>query len=314
MAMNLTIHHFSRLRHHGDPEFGNNSGKHHGFQEEELLRTIVLCVVNLFLSCTTLIGNVLILLTIWKTPSLHTAANILLANLAVSDLAVGLVGHPLFVSALLLRIYDPSSFSRKLWKVFNILISFLCGASFFTITAIGVDRLLALKLHLRYNAVVTRCRIIWIIISIWAVSGILSSLELWIPDLSYNALSPLIFTLLLANSAVYFRIYLIVRRHLLQIRRQEHGWVQKNGSIFSMQRFKRSALNTFLVYILMLFCYLPYSVVLERFYSGITISLTVRHVTTTVVLLNSTLNPLLYCWRVREIRAATKQFTFCHSL
>ena len=312
MAMNLTTHHFGRSYHNDDHEFGNNSGKQHGFQEEEQLETIALCVVNLFLSCTALIGNVLILLTIWKTSSLHTAANILLANLAVSDLAVGLIGQPLFVSALLLRIYDPPSFSRKLWEDFNILISFLCGASFFTITAIGVDRLLALDLHLRYQAVVTRRRIIWIIISIWAVSGILSSLQSWTPDLSYNALSPLIFSLLVGNSAVYLRIYLIVRRHLLQIRRQEHGWVQKNGSIFSMQRFKRSALNTFLVYILMLFCYLPYSVVLERFYSGTTISLTVRHVTITVVLLNSTLNPLLYCWRVCEIRAATKQLIFCH--
>ena len=312
MAMNLKTHHFGRLQHHGDHEFGNNSGKDHGFQEEEQLETIALCVVNLFLSCTALTGNVLILLTIWKTSSLHTAANILLANLAVSDLAIGLVGQPLFVSALLLRIFDPPSFSRKLWEVFNILISFLCGASFFTITAIGVDRLLALKLHLRYKAVVTRHRIIWIIISIWAVSGILSSLQSWTSNLSFNALSPLIFTLLVGNSVVYLRIYLVVRRHLLQIRRQEHGWVQKNGSIFSMQRFKRSALNTFLVYILMLFCYLPYSVVLERFYSGTTISLTVRHVTITVVLLNSTLNPLLYCWRVCEIRAATKQLIFCH--
>lgn len=309
MAMNLTTHHFARLQHYDDHKSRKNNS---GFQEEEQLKTIALCVINLFLSCTALTGNVLILLTIWKTPSLHTAANILLANLAVSDLAVGLVGHPLFVSALLLRIFDPSSFSRQLWEGFNILISFLCGASFFTITAIGVDRLLALKLHLRYRAVVTCRRMSCIIISIWALSGILSSLQLWTPDLSYNALSPLIFTLLVGNSAVYLKIYLIVRQHLLQIRRQEHGWVHKNGSIFSMQRFKRSALNTFLVYILMLFCYLPYSVVLERFYSGIHISLTLRHVTITVVLLNSTLNPLLYCWRVREIRAATKQLIFCH--
>ena len=232
----------------------------------------------------------------------------------MSDLAVGLVGHPLFVSALLLRIFDPPSFSRKLWESFNILISFLCGTSFFSVTAIGVDRLLALKLHLRYQAVVTRRRIIWIITSIWAISGMLSSTQLWTPDLSYNALSPLIFALLVGNSAVYFKIYLVVRRHQLQIRRQERGWVHKNGSIFSMQRFKRSALNTFLVYILMLFCYVPFSVVLEKFYSGVNISLTLRHVTITVVLLNSTLNPLLYCWRVSEIRAATKQLIFCHSL
>lgn len=310
MENNITTHHFASLRHHTDHEFGkNNSGKDYGFQEE-LPYTIALCVVNLFLSCTALIGNVLIILTIWKTSSLHTASNILLVNLAVSDFAVGLVGHPLFVSALLVGM---SSFSRKFWEAFSILTSFLCGASFFTITAIGVDRLLALKLHLRYQALVTPCRIIRVIISIWAVSGILSTIRLWTPELSYNALSPFIFTLLVGNSAVYLKIYFIVRRHLLQIRRQVHGRMHTDGNIFSVQRFKRSALNTFLVYILMLFCYLPYSVVLERFYSGISISNIARHVTITIVLLNSTLNPLLYCWRVREIRAATKEL-FRHYL
>ena len=253
MAENITMHHFASLRHHKDHEFGkSNLGKDYGFQEEELLGNIVLCVVNLFLSCTAVIGNALILLTIWKTSSLHTEANILLVNLAVSDLAVGMVGHPLFVSMLLVRMYGPSSFSLRLSVVFNILISFLCGASFFTITAIRVDRLLALKLHLKYQTLVTPCRIIWIIISIWAVPGILSSLRLWTPGLSYNALSPLIFVLLVGNSAVYLKIYLIVRRPLLQIRRHEHGWVQRDENIFSMQRFKRSALNTFLLYAVLL--------------------------------------------------------------
>ena len=108
--------------------------------QEVLLKTILLSTLNLFLSCTALIGNVLILTTIWKTLSFHTVANFLPVNLAVLDLAVGLVGHPLFVTALV---------SILLWAIFNALISFLCGASFFTITAIGVDRLLALQLHLR---------------------------------------------------------------------------------------------------------------------------------------------------------------------
>ena len=178
-----------------------------------------------------------------------------------------------------MRLYGPSSFSQTLWIVFNVLISFLCGASIFTITAVGVDHFLALKLHLRYQALVTPCRTIWVIISMWAVSGKFSSIRLWTSGLSYNSLSPLIFTLLVGNPAVYLKRYIIVRRHLLQIRHQEHGWVHTDGNIFNMQRgFKRSALNTFLVYIFMLFCYLPYSVPLQRFYTGIIISLTVRHV------------------------------------
>ncbi|XP_078353843.1 adenosine receptor A2a-like [Oculina patagonica] len=284
----------------------NSSGKGYGNVEEELVYTIALCIANLFLSFTALIGNVLILITIWKTSSLQSAGNILLANLAVSDLAVGLVGHPLFIAALLVRIYNSSNLSLRLWVVFNTLISFLCGASFFTITAIGVDRLLALELHLRYKVLVTPFRVIWVIIFTWVIPGILSTLRLWTSGLTYNALSPLIFTLLVLNSVVYVKIYLIVRRHLTQIRNQPQGNLH-NRSIFSMQGFKRSALNTFLVYILLLCCYLPYTIALQGFFAGLNILVNVRHVITTIVLLNSSLNPVLYCWRVREIRTAMKQ-------
>lgn len=276
------------------------------YGEEELVYTIALCVANLFLSLTALIGNVLILITIWKTSLLHSAGNILLANLAVSDLAVGLVGHPLFIVALLMRIYNSSILSLRLWVAFNTLISFLCGASFFTITAIGVDRLLALELHLRYEALVTPFRLKWVIMFIWVIPGIFSTIRLWTLGLTYNALSPIIFTLLVGNSVVYIKIYVIVRRHLAQIRNQPQG-SPNNRSIFSMQRFKRSALNTFLVYILLLCCYLPYTIILQRFYAGLTISVNVRHLITTIILLNSSLNPVLYFWRVREIRTAMKQ-------
>lgn len=68
----------------------NNSGQDFGYPEEELFYTIGPCAANICLSLTTVIGNVLVLITIWKTSSLHSAANILLANLAVSDLTPAL--------------------------------------------------------------------------------------------------------------------------------------------------------------------------------------------------------------------------------
>ena len=169
--------------------------------------------------------------------------------------------------------------------------------------------MLAPELHLRYEALVTPFRVIWVVIFTWVVSGIFSTIRLWATGLSFNALSPIIFTLLVGNSVVYLKIYLIVRGHLAQIQSQPLG-CSHNRSIFSIQRFKRSALNTFLLYILLLCCYLPYSFVLQSFFAGVTTSVNVRHGITTIVLLNSSLNPVLYCWRVREIRTALKQI-FC---
>ena len=63
---------------------------------------IVSClVVNVLLCFTALLGNCSILVTLWRTPSLHSMTNNLLASLALSDFAVDLVVQPLYISNLL---------------------------------------------------------------------------------------------------------------------------------------------------------------------------------------------------------------------
>ena len=55
-------------------------------------------VVSVLLCFTALFGNCSILITLWRTPSLHSVANILLASLALSDLAVGVIVQPLYIT------------------------------------------------------------------------------------------------------------------------------------------------------------------------------------------------------------------------
>ena len=102
----------------------------------------------------------------------------------------------------------------------SILGPFLSIASFFAVTAIGVDRLLALQLHLRYEAVVTPFRVTWVVIFIWVLSGIYASTKLWISNRYDTISSAIIVWLLVGNFVVYLKIYLIVRRHQKQIQRQ----------------------------------------------------------------------------------------------
>lgn len=270
--------------------------------EESVAFWIVICVLNAVLSFTALFGNSVILVTLWRTSSLHSMANVLLASLAVSDLAVGLVVQPLFIAIMLSRI-------STIRLVYNILSYFLCCASFITITAITVDRLLILQLHLRYQAVVTLRRVTWVVIFIWLFSGVCSSLlnlKLRFFDIVAFAV---IFTILLGNFAVYLKIYFIVRRHQKQIQhhQQQQQQYPNNENIFSLTKFKKSALKTFLVYILLLCCYMPYcfALVIQS------ISLEVQVAMITLIFINSSLNPLLYCWRDREIRTAVKGL-FCH--
>ena len=112
------------------------------------------------------------------------------------------------------------------------------------------------------------------------------------------------FVLLVANFVIYFGIRFVVRRHQAQIQPPQPGAYSSN--IFNLTRLEKSTVNIFLVFILLIFCYVPQmSVLIAGGYS-----FTVYYVTTTIAFLNSSLNPPLYCWRVRELRSATKQ-RFC---
>ena len=277
-----------------------------GYSEEEVSRNymIAICVINVVLCFTAIFGNSAVLITIWKTSSLRSASNILLSSLAVSDLIVGLIAQPLFAAYMgNLRIVNS-------FLYFSILSCMSCTVSFFTITAIGVGRLLTLQFHLRYEAIVTPFRATLVVICIWAYSG-LFSISFWLLNfnLVLKVIAILIICTLLGNFAVYLKIYLVVRRHQRQIQQQQQPQ-GNNVNILCVKRFMRSALNTFLVYILLLCCYMPFAVYLEVTSTGVG-DLSSAYITAiTLLFLNSSLNPLFYSWRDCEIRKVMKEMFF----
>ena len=114
-------------------------------------------VFNSFLSFTVFLGNALILIALHKELSLHPPSKLLLRCLATTDLCVGLI--TLWQS---LAITKWLSMVNVQWNicvyvdVVGFRISFiLVGVSLRTMTAISVDRLLAVLLELRYRQVVT---------------------------------------------------------------------------------------------------------------------------------------------------------------
>ena len=265
---------------------------------------IVACVtVSVLLCFTALFGNYAILITLWKTPSLHSVANILLASLALSDLAVGLVVQPLYITLLLKK-----NLGSGFELVFTILTTFLCLSSFFTTAAIGVDRLLALQLHLRYETVVTPVRVAGLAIFIWVYCALYSSIVLWLPKIFYKGFPLMTFALLLVNFATYLKIYLTVLRHQVQIASLELQRQGHQGNMF--RRLRKSAVNTFLVFIVLVVCYTPRSLVSVLIEDAFSSATEVDIVSITIVFLNSSLHPVLYCWRIRELRTAMKQ-RFC---
>ena len=276
-------------------------GKH-----EEL---ISLSAINIFLSITAVLGNILILVALRKVSSINPPSKLLLRCLATTDLFVGLITEPLNV------VYSVSV-AQENWKLCRYTLSLLviagytlCSVSLLTVTAISVDRLLALLLGLRYRQVVTLRRTCAIAVIFWTMSAVTSI---------FYILNPLITTwygrivvplCLVTSIASYTKIFLNLRHHQTQVqshvqREQPAGQVNP----LNIERYRKAVFSALWVQCALVVCYLPYGIVRALFsYGKSSSSFLFFGPAMSLVLLNSSLNPILYCWKISEVKQAVKE-------
>lgn len=282
------------------------------FETDNAAAQAVNCILNISTSLGAALGNLLVLISIWKTPSLHSPSNVLLFSLALSDFVVGLLVQPLFVTFSIAQMKDlPDTFCISAISL-SIIGSTLGSVSLLTITAISCDRYLALRLHLRYYEIVTTKRAVALIVGIWLICGTCSISMVWQPteDIFKVFFPVVVFLSLCITSFAYCKIYGIVRYHQVQIQIQAHAqsWQHsEDQSSPTMVHLGKSAFNVFLVFCVLLLCYLPYlCVAVVVGVKGLSTKhiQTVHELTWSFMLMNSCLNPLVYCWRIAEIRRA----------
>ncbi|XP_078344531.1 growth hormone secretagogue receptor type 1-like [Oculina patagonica] len=281
-------------------KYNNGSADHHSENEDNpTLETIVIinCVLNAPLMLISILGNALVLAAIIRTPSIRTTSMIMLCSLAVSDLLVGFLAQPLYIA----KDLTEDRFLTRVWSIGG---DSLIVVSLLTITAITVDRFLALHYHMRYATLVTESRVKYTLVTIWLFSFLVSGFHFLNTGIQHLILGVLIIICLIISTFSYIRIYLVVRRHQLQMRAQQRA-VQSSNAENNSVRLKRSAMNTFVFYIALIICYFPMYFILTR--EGISGKIWYtdwRLFATTLVFSNSSINPFLYCWRIRELRTA----------
>ena len=275
---------------------------------------VINCAVNIPLAITSIIGNLLVLRAVWKTPTLRSPSVVLLCGLALSDLAVGAVVQPFFISKDLITLSSRDQSLKTLFlRIYNLLAFYVCGISLFTITAVSVDRLVAIQKPLRYASIVTIPRVRCILVSVWITCAILVNAQFWNDTIFLVLVAVSICACLFISAFSHVKIYKIVRDHKRRIQIQLEAVETNTMDVHNnMSELKTSASNAFIVFLVLLACYYPYFIVFvvtSVFPINVILS---RSLASTVVFINSALNPFLYCWRIYEIREVVKQT--CHEL
>ena len=272
-------------------------------EHEELHSTYIAnCVFNIFLSYTAVVMNIITIHVIRKTRLLPTALKTLLLSLAVSDVGVGLFVQPLYISLLVKWLHHTIP-SCTVYKLFFMIMSFFSLASFFGVVLVSLDRFLAIHLHLRYQELVTHTRVVAVVILVWVVSAILSLITVWYPSESSLTVFSVGSLCLLLTTIIFFRIFVVLRHHQNQIQAQlQHR--APNGDAANFASLTKSAVGIFYVYVMFLACYVPRgcSLVASVISESNTAVKGFLLYSWTLVFLNSSLNPVIYCWKMRHIR------------
>ena len=253
-------------------------------------------------------GNGLILAAIWKNPSLRTPSYIILAGLAFTDLCTGLVTQPFYI-ALQITCWQDARGSKHLWMLFA---TSVCG-TYFTYLTLVLILLMSIErwLHMNRRLLLTGRRTCFIVA---VVSLLLIPLAATRSNRRYEFASGIIsfivfFSSVLVTSVAYFKVFRIIRHHQEQVHSNESS--QNFGQpAIDLAKYKKSVFS--ILYILGVFyiCYLPFLVVFAGMMFEINMSMleVAFTISTLFLFLASSINPVIYIWRMNPIRTGVKLF------
>ena len=266
-------------------------------------------VVTNTITCPfTVLLNLLVMWTVKRRRRLQSKTNILLACLATPNLLTGLLVQPLFIAWKLLLLSN-GVHACQLFNVFSVALLLICIVlSSLHLVLVTCERLIAIKYTMYYERIVTKRNLTLAVAGVW-VLGLFC-------ELSRIALKPFlkrsgVITSVVVVLSVLFIIssYAVLFRETLRHQKRIKNQLLSQGDAARELR-ENKALKTVLVVVgSVILCYLPLSVLgLINYFSGGSRSRRYQLVffpwIRFLCMLNSLLNPLIYCWRQKEMRKA----------
>ncbi|XP_065071750.1 D(2) dopamine receptor A-like isoform X1 [Rhopilema esculentum] len=245
-----------------------------------------------FLILVSLLGNGLVCLAVYQIKNLQSNVNYFVVSLAISDMLVGLISMPIWMTFELTKFEDlPLSIAPesliKGWTFIDILSGV---GSISNLVAISFERYWSIKSPLSHRICMTNTYIVVNVFAVWTFSFSVASLYIGLWQLKWKVLLVTIIGFLLPLSLIlfsYLNVILILRKIPTNvISRQENHTVTRTLCIL-VTAFVICWLPFFIVSITSIHCKSCNVYVLKRQW--------IRSFVIWLHYLNSCCNPFLYC-------------------
>jgi hypothetical protein len=269
---------------------------------------------------------------------MRSVTNYFLVNLSVADLLVTLICMPVAISQAVIKLWLYGEF---MCRVTYYLQGVSVGASVFTITAMSIDRYMAIRHPMAFRKVFNRSTTLLVIFMLWIVALSIFAPVIWVrqveplgidaPNMNqagfcyekwsdnhqrllYGVLC-FVFVYAIPGSVVVLA-YSLMGFRLCAISPPFNGpgnegmASTRQGTRLVRER-RRVARILLLLAVLFAFCWLPYNVLALLFDLGVNKNIELYSYTLLLGHANSAINPILYCFMTRNFRRAVRDLVLC---
>ena len=309
----------------------------------ELSMKVCLALLMVLMVIVSMLGNSIVCLIVYQKPAMRSAINLLLANMALSNILLSIGCMPFALTTLILNAWV---FGTTLCRIIAFLHSFFVCEAVTILMAISVDRYFIIVRH-KDKLTPHRARVL--ILVTWCISVLLSVPPIlgwgvyryyrgWVQCVLGESNSPAETSYLLVSMTLTFYGPMLVMAHayvciLNTVRKNKHRvHVQNHLNTYTVNptvqlglprrsmaqpphvsidmSFKTRAFKTILLlFVVYVLCWAPYAITMVAW--NLSHTLNRQALLGNLILwlgyLNTAVNPCIYCWRIKKFREACQE-------
>ncbi|XP_048885301.1 melatonin receptor type 1C [Brienomyrus brachyistius] len=171
--------------------------------------TTALASVLIFTIVVDILGNFLVILTVFRNKKLRNAGNIFVVSLSVADLAVAVYPYPLVLLAIF---HDDWTMGYMHCQVSGFIMGLSVIGSIFNITAIAINRYCYICHSLQYHRLYSLKNTFWYLCLTWLLTAIATIPNFFVGSLQYD---PRVYSCTFAQTVSSYYTILVVVVHFL---------------------------------------------------------------------------------------------------
>ena len=272
-----------------------------------MIHIFSMIAVNFLSTVIGTVGNVLVISTVSRNVSLQTISNFWLVSMAVADLLVTALGHPLL--SVFLGLQMRGDCHETVSQAFRLIANLSCSASILHLCFISIDRCLVILRPYDFRKIRTKKRFKIALAISWTLPAVYGVLRLTVSKTATSYFTVAAVGLCyIAIIICYFLIVLKVTEHGSAMLKRFPSQTGKRGvSKYLVER--RVTATIAIVVVIFTICWFPLLYLRSTFAEenfGM-----LYNWARTLALTNSCINPWIYCFRIAEFRESYKALLRC---